>query len=110
MPNDFVYVIAENVGYDPADPGDWLSVPDNVKDALDELASRVSSVVNDKHFSFTQAVAATTWTIAHNLGKFPSPIIVDTGGTEVEGEIRHIDQNNLEIKFNAAFSGVAYMN
>lgn len=43
MPNDFVYVIAENVGYDPADPGDWLSVPDNVKDALDELADRITN-------------------------------------------------------------------
>lgn len=66
--------------------------------------------VSDKNFVFTQGVASTTWVVAHNLGNFPSVTIVDTGGSEVEGEVTHTDVNNLTITFGAAFSGKAYIN
>ena len=64
----------------------------------------------DKHFTFTQAIASTTWNVAHNLGKKPSIVIVDTVENELEGEVRHTDLNNLVIMFNAPFSGKAYCN
>ena len=64
----------------------------------------------DKHFTFTQSTAADTWNITHNLGKFPSVSVVDSGNTIVYGDIDYIDNNSLTITFSAAFGGKAYMN
>ena len=64
----------------------------------------------DKFFNFTQGSAAQTWTIAHNLSKFPSVSVVDSGLTQVEGEVEYTDNNNLTITFSSAFSGSAYIN
>lgn len=58
----------------------------------------------------TQTVASATWTVVHNLNKFPSVSIVDSANAEVIGEVEHIDSNNLLVKFSAAFSGKAYIN
>lgn len=65
---------------------------------------------SDKHFLFTQGSPSTTWSVAHNLQKKPSVTVVDSGNNEVEGDVNHIDDNNLTITFSAAFSGKAYIN
>ena len=64
----------------------------------------------DKNYVHNQGSAATIWTIAHNLDKFPSPVVVDSGGNEIEGDVKHIDKNNLTITFSTAFTGAAYIN
>ena len=64
----------------------------------------------DKHFTFTQSSAATTWNITHNLGKFPSVSVVDSGNTIVYGDIVYTSENALTITFSAAFGGKAYLN
>ena len=64
----------------------------------------------DKHYAHAQGVASTVWSVAHNLGKYPSVTVVDSAGTEVEGEIRHLGTNSLQLIFSAAFSGTAYCN
>jgi len=64
----------------------------------------------DKTFEFTQAVPSATWTIQHNLGKFPSVSVVDTGNTMVISQIDYIDNNNLTITNSAQFAGKAYLN
>jgi len=61
-------------------------------------------------FVFTQGVVATTWNIQHNLGKFPSITVIDSGNTVVAGEYIYIDNNNVQLNFSAAFSGKAYLN
>ena len=61
-------------------------------------------------FIFTQGVAATTWNIAHNLGKFPSITVIDTGNTVVTGEYNYTSNKNVILTFSAAFAGKAYLN
>ena len=61
-------------------------------------------------FIFNQGVAATTWNVNHNLGKFPSVTVIDTANTVVNGECEYIDNNNITLKFSAAFAGKAYLN
>ena len=61
-------------------------------------------------FIFTQAVAATVWNVSHNLVKFPSITVIDTANTVVNGEYTYIDNNNVTLKFSAAFAGKAYLN
>ena len=61
-------------------------------------------------FVFDQVAASTTWNIPHNLGKFPSITVIDTGDTVVTGEYTYIDNNNVTLTFSAAFAGKAYLN
>jgi len=65
--------------------------------------------VSGGSFVFTQASPASTWTIAHNLGYRPNISVVDSAGSQVEGNTVWTDNNNLTITFSGAFSGVAYL-
>ena len=64
----------------------------------------------DKTYLFTQATASDTWEIKHNLYKYPSVSVVDTGSNVVIGDIKYTSLNTLVIKFTAPFSGTAYLN
>ena len=70
----------------------------------------INVTINTSTFIFTQAVAATVWNINHSLCKFPSVTVVDTGDTVVVGQVEYIDNENITITFNSAFSGKAYLN
>ena len=61
-------------------------------------------------FVYEQATASDTWLIVHNLNKRPSITVVDTGDNVVEGVEKYIDENTVEITFNGAFTGKAYLN
>ena len=70
----------------------------------------ISSGVGDKNFVFNQAVASATWTVQHDLNKFPSVTSVNINNIEMYGEVVFNDLNNLTINFSAAFSGQAFIN
>ena len=70
----------------------------------------ISTGVGDKNFVFTQAVASATWTVQHNLNKFPSCTMVLGTGQQGYGDVTFIDENNLTITFASAESGKAYIN
>lgn len=57
-----------------------------------------------------QTVSSSTWSITHNLNKFPSVSIVDSSYAEVIGEVEYINANSLTVKFSAPFSGKAFLN
>jgi hypothetical protein len=59
-------------------------------------------------FVYTQSVSASTWTITHNLGFFPSVSVVDNGGNMVIGDVSYITENQVSISFSASFGGKAY--
>ena len=61
-------------------------------------------------FEFTQGVPSTTWNIQHNLQKFPSITVIDTGNTVVTGEYNYTNNTNVILTFSAAFAGKAYLN
>ena len=64
----------------------------------------------DKNFVFTQNNPAVTWTITHDLDKFPSVSVVDSANEIVYGEVTYTNTNLLTVTFTAAFSGKAYLN
>lgn len=70
----------------------------------------ITSSGGDAHFVFTQGVANITWNITHSLGKFPSVSVVDSGGSEVVGDIAHVDTNTCILTFSSPFTGKAYLN
>ena len=64
----------------------------------------------DKNYVFSQASAASTWAVQHNLSKFPSCTMVLSTGQQGYGDVTFIDENNLTITFASAESGKAYIN
>ena len=64
----------------------------------------------DKTYIHRQVIASNTWEITHNLYKYPSVSVVDTGGNVVIGDVEYTSLNTLVIKFTAPFSGTAYLN
>jgi hypothetical protein len=62
------------------------------------------------YYLHDQQVANTTWTVTHNMNKYPSINIVDTANDIIMGEVRYNSLNQLTITFTAAVSGKAYLN
>lgn len=69
------------------------------------------TVVSDKHYTHSQAIASDVWVINHNLNKKPSIIVVDSArNVQIPDDIQITSDNSITIKFIAAFSGEAYLN
>src|SRR5262245_24276574 len=58
----------------------------------------------------TQTPLAAVWTVVHNLNRFPSVTVVDTGGTVIIPNVHYDSANQVTIMFGAATSGKAYLN
>ncbi len=61
-------------------------------------------------FVYTQPAALSTWPIAHDLGRFPSVIVVNASGDLVEADVNYVDSNNILVSFSEPFAGSAYLN
>jgi hypothetical protein len=66
-------------------------------------------------YTHNQGSVSNTWVIVHDLGRFPSVTVVDSGGTVVTGNIVYDSNNQITLTFFAngslvAFSGKAYLN
>ena len=81
-----------------------------VKDKTYDVASFYKSNQGTPTFIYPQVVPAKIWEIPHNLGKFPSITVIDTGNTVVQGEYTYINNNSVTLEFSAAFGGKAYLN
>lgn len=57
-----------------------------------------------------QMVSSSTWTITHNLGRYPSVTVVDSAGSVVVGDVTYVNKNRIILTFQGAFSGTAYLN
>lgn len=57
---------------------------------------------------FNFASAETTWTVVHNVGSFGLSVeTFDTNGDPIEGLVRYVDQNTIEIDWYYPTAGVA---
>ena len=65
---------------------------------------------NDKTYRHVQGSPSSVWNVSHNLNKRPAVTVADSGGTEVEGDVLYVNDNQVQLLFNAAFSGEAYFN
>tara|TARA_R110000765_G_scaffold93749_1_gene176686 strand:- start:689 stop:1045 length:357 start_codon:yes stop_codon:yes gene_type:complete len=79
------------------------------------LSTATATVWTDQTYTYTQNGSSHTWVIEHDLNKFPSATVIDSGGSVVVGCIVYNSTNQLTITFHAggapsAFSGKAYLN
>tara|TARA_R110002074_G_scaffold77156_1_gene175037 strand:+ start:2749 stop:3102 length:354 start_codon:yes stop_codon:yes gene_type:complete len=58
----------------------------------------------------TQNSVSNTWVVAHNLKAFPAVAVVNSGGSNVIGEVTYNSALQVTIVFSSAFSGTAYFN
>lgn len=80
----------------------------NAENMLDsETEYPINEITNYTH---TQVVPAKIWTVHHTLNKKCSVIVVDSADNTVMGDITYIDMQTIEIRFQAEFSGKAYLN
>jgi hypothetical protein len=61
------------------------------------------------YYNHAQTAASTTWTINHNLGRIPSITVIDTAGSEIEGDYAYPSVNTVVLTFSAATGGTAYL-
>jgi|TARA_R100000278_G_scaffold79592_1_gene61612 hypothetical protein len=74
-----------------------------------------SPIIGDITYTHNQSTTSNTWTITHNLHRFPSVTVVDSGGTIVLGNVVYNSNKQLTITFfqggsALAFQGKAYLN
>lgn len=58
-------------------------------------------------YQHTQSSAASTWTIAHNLGSRPVVQSFNVGGIEILGSVQHLSDNVLVVEFVTPQAGYA---
>lgn len=64
----------------------------------------------DKNYRHVQATPSDTWTVSHNLNKYPAVTIIDSSGTVVEGGVAYNTVNSVTLTFQSPFSGEATFN
>jgi hypothetical protein len=64
----------------------------------------------DKHYHFVQNTPSDTWSVTHNLNKYPSVLVRDSAGSIIEGECNYDTLNTMTLTFSAPFSGFAELN
>jgi len=78
-----------------------------------KLTYRDNTFISD-NFNYAyihdQSTPASSWSITHNLNKYPSVTIVDTASSEIIGEVVYNSTNSLTLNFSASFSGKAFLN
>jgi len=68
------------------------------------------SVAYTDTYVFTQSSPSATWNVTHNMDKYPSVTVIDSGNNEVVGDVVYNSLNDLTITFSGSFSGTAYIN
>jgi|TARA_R110001606_G_scaffold369184_2_gene525149 hypothetical protein len=74
-----------------------------------------SPIIGDITYTHNQSSASDTWTINHNLNRFPSVTVIDSGNTIVQGTVVYNSNKQITLTFFSggsavSFSGKAYLN
>ena len=67
-------------------------------------------IKEDKNHVYEQPFETTEWNITHNMGKYPSVMVVDNDLNQVWAEVQYIDLNTVKIRFTYDFTGKAFLN
>jgi hypothetical protein len=85
--------------------------------AITSVGTAGPAGAGDLNIVHTQGVAASTWQVSHNLGKYPSVTVVDSADNIVIGTVIYKDWTNnsassskLQIVFEGTFTGKAFIN
>lgn len=64
----------------------------------------------DATYLHVQLVPESVWVIDHSLAKEPSVTVIDSAGSQVEGEVTFPTLSRVVLTFSSAFAGRARLN
>jgi len=72
-------------------------------------------IIGDITYTHNQSSTSDTWVITHDLGRFPSVTVIDSGGNVLTAAVTYNSENQLTITFLSngsalATTGKAYLN
>lgn len=113
--NNYGIYLVTNVVEDQAYAGYFLFTLKNISSHGTLVVDNFYSIAiigeeGDKSYTHEQTSAAVTWTITHNMAKYPSVSVVLSTGHIGYGDVAYIDENNLTVSFSGDVSGKAYLN
>lgn len=107
--NELRALVLTHVSIDDVTPSDTTTYSSNK--IISEITTATSALLDVEHsYTHNQGVASAVWSVAHPLNKLPAVAVIDSAGNLVEGSVKYIDNNNLEITFSSAFAGQAHLN
>lgn len=74
---------------------------------LQVLEKRLVILIDAQNFTFVQSTPVTTWTVNHNLSKYPSVSVFDNNNILIEGCVEYVSIDQVVITFNQAIAGTA---
>lgn len=90
---------------------DWLGIQQGSSlEHMKKVSWKTLLDATKDYYSYEQIASSAHWQIVHNLGKYPSVTVIDSGGTLVMGDINYISENELTLDFSVEFSGRAFLN
>ena len=90
---------------------DEIVPPEEVEDyATKEWVRAQGYLTEITSYIHYQDEASNRWVINHNMNRFPSVTVVDSGGNIVFGDTAYNDANQVTITFTAPFGGKAFLN
>lgn len=110
--NEFVFTYQDDSTYN-AGVLDISAIGITAADAqeiADTTVSEASTGIRWQTYRHVQSVPASSWTIAHNLGCWPSVTVIDSAGSVVIGKVSYISNNQVLLEFASPFSGEAFIN
>lgn len=75
--------------------------------ALSGIDARLSNIESQGGYIHTQDVAATQWTVIHNLERSPGIFVTDNAGNIVEFDRQDPDFSTAVLTFSSATAGKA---
>ncbi len=69
----------------------------------------VSDISSGFEFIFVQSTPASVWVVVHNMNCYPVVTVIDSGNSQVEGDVTYDSLNQTTLRFKAGFSGKAIL-
>lgn len=89
-------------------------VPDDVVVLREETVTLLTAAeqgpagVSDAAHTHEQALPSSLWTVAHNLGKYPSVTVTDHLGAELLADLSYPSLNTVQVAFSSARTGFVF--
>lgn len=93
----------------PSDAVTYGGQPVTVNGQPGVYTSAPSGTALPLEYSYTQATPTLSWTINHNLGRYPSVRPVSPSGDLEDSAVHYSDANTILLTFGVAFSGTVYL-